>query len=47
MRAQKNAINFLGSEQWKLNNEQATLNSNEYLETTMNNLKAEVNGVQI
>jgi len=43
----KNAINFLGSEIWKLNNDQATLNSNEYSETSMNNLKAEVNGVQI
>lgn len=43
----KNAINFLSSEQWKLNVETATLNSNEYSETAMNNLKAEVNGVQI
>lgn len=43
----KNAINFLSSDTWKLNNDTVTLNSNEYSETAMNNLKAEVNGVQI
>ena len=43
----KNAVNFTNSEHWKLFSETATLNSNEFSETTMNNLKAEVNGVQI
>jgi hypothetical protein len=43
----KNAINFLSSEVWKLFNDNITLNSNEYSETSMNNLKAEVNGVQV
>lgn len=43
----KNAINFLSSDQWKLVNNNTTLNSNEYSETSMNNLKAEVNGVQV
>ena len=43
----KNAINFLSSELWKLFTESVTLNSNEYSEIAMNNLKAEVNGVQI
>ena len=43
----KNAINFLSSEKWKLFNDNTTLNSNEYSETAMNNLKAEVNGVQV
>lgn len=43
----KNAINFLSSEKWKLANDSITLNSNEYSETAMNNLKAEVNGVQV
>lgn len=43
----KNAINFLSSDEWKLVNNNTTLNSNEYSETSMNNLKAEVNGVQV
>lgn len=43
----KNAVNFLSSEEWKLSSDIATLNRNDFSETTMNNLKAEVNGVQI